>query len=85
MKKEIYVLSAYGQVKAVILAATELELGKKTALAIQEEESAEEGTTTVNLGCIGDWGEDTNIVAVYVNNGEQVTNTDYTLRKTVSY
>lgn len=85
-EKITYVLSAYGEVKAVIVATSQEELMKKTALAIQEEECAEEKTTTVKFpDHMGDWGEETGIVAIYVDNGEQVTNTDYSLMKCVSY
>lgn len=84
-EKTAYILSAYGNAKAIIFASNEKELGQKTALAIEEEEAADEKTTTVKLGRLGDWGEDTTILAEYVNDGEKITNTDYTLTKTVSY
>ena len=86
-EKITYVLSLFGETKAVIFASTEKELGQKTALAIQEEEALEEDSNIV-VGLPSstlEWGEPTDIVATYMDNEKKTTNTDYVLTKTVSY
>jgi len=88
MEKEkiAYVLSACGKTKAVIIAENQKELKQKTCLAIQEEENAEEDSVVVKMGRMGDWGEDTTILAEYSMDGfEKIINNEYTLTKTATY
>ena len=84
MSRTTYILKAYGENKSVILAESQKELGKKTCSAIAIEEQADEKTTTVQFPeYMGDWGEDTSIVAQFVNEGSLITNTEYSLQKVV--
>ena len=85
MSRTAYILKAYGEVKAVILAESQKELGLKTCRAIAVEEEADEKSVAVKLGEIGDWGEDTDILVEYINDGEKITNTDYSIMKCISY
>lgn len=90
--KTDYILFKNGTAKAVISAENQKELGQKTALAVQTEEQTDDRNdnsvqkTYVQFPeYMGDWGEDTQIVAVYVQNGFLITDTDYTLMKCISY
>lgn len=86
MEKIAYILLYFGKAVAVIMAATEEELKAKLKDAIQEEACAEkDGQFSLELGRIGDWGEDTTIKTSYVNDGALVEDNEFTLMKTVSY
>ena len=60
------------------------ELTKKTAEALKQEVEPE-GEVTVKIGDLGDWGEDTDVSASYVNEGQLIDNNDITLLKTIHY
>ncbi|MEK6829807.1 MAG: hypothetical protein AABY15_06835 [Nanoarchaeota archaeon] len=86
MKKPTYILNHYGKGVAVILAENDLELKEKLKTAIQEEAVAEtDGQFSLEIGEMGDWGEDTEIKTSYVNDGALIEDNDFTLVKTVSY
>lgn len=87
MNKESYVLrDAFGNSVAVILAADETELRTKLETAIKEEVSADaDGQFELEIGELGDWGEDTPIKTKYVYDGLLVTDDGFSVVKTISY
>jgi len=85
-KQTAYILRFQGfseSSTAVIFVKPNDNLDAKIMKAIQEEKAAESiESITYQLG---DWGEPTTVKAVYVEDGEQITDDDITLTKTVSY
>ena len=88
MKQTTFVLTNQGSPCAVIIANEEntTEFETKVSQAIKEEVVADEDTQfELQIGTIGDWGEDIEIKTTYVNNGELITDDEFQLRKLVSY
>lgn len=86
MAKENYILKHQGNPIAIIAAASEDELKRKTGLAIRNEVSAEPNTQfELTLGRVGDWGEDTLIRTKYVQDGLLITDVEFSLVKTINY
>jgi hypothetical protein len=71
---------------AVINAESQANLKEKTERAVKEHLSVEPDTQfSLAIGRIGDWGEETQVTAQYVDDGELITDSEFTLTKTVSY
>ncbi len=86
MKKIAYILNYMGKAVAVIMAQDEAELKEKLKPAIQDEVCAEvDAQFSLTLGKLGNWGETTKIKTSYVDNGELIEDSEFTIMKTVSY
>jgi hypothetical protein len=86
MSKTSYILTYFRKPVAVINAESQADLKQKTTRAIQEHLSVENDSQfELSIGRIGDWGEETQVTAKYVDEGSYVTDDEFTLIKTVSY
>lgn len=86
MKNTNYILrNEFGKSVAIISASNEKELKEKTSAAIKMEVSAEEdGQFELQIGRVGDYGEDTLIKTKYVQDGLLITDDGFSLVKTVN-
>lgn len=86
MNKITYVLEHFGDVVGVIIAENDGQLTARTAAAIDDNiEREKDGQFELHIGRIGDFGEYTDVTVKYVENGQLVTDSEFRLRKTVSY
>ena len=86
MSKTSYILSHNGSPVAVINTESITNLKTKLTRAIKEELIIDEDTQfSVLIGEMGDWGEDTDIKTLYLNDGQLIEDNEFVLMKTVSY
>ncbi len=86
MSKTSYILTYMGKPAAVINAESQANLKEKAERAVKEHLSVEPDTQfSLSIGRIGDWGEETQVTAEYVDEGSLITDSEFTLTKTVSY
>ena len=84
-----YILFMQGEARSVILASSQDELGKKLAKAVEIEVQPDQGKgiekTSVRMGDLGDWGEETMVMASYVKDGQLIQDHDITIMKTIHF
>ncbi len=85
MNKTAFLVSIYGQQKGVIIAETKERLLAKMPQVIRIELEAEEVISVDVVGEMGDWGEDTVIMAKYINGGQLIENDDIVVTKKIIY